>query len=242
MHLPKVIAHRGASQIAPENTLIAFETAHALGATWVEFDVMLTQDNIAIIHHDETFARILGLELQVQQTPYALIKDKDAGSWFDKKFFKARIPTLEQTLQCCADLGLSLNIELKTTRAYAEQTALKTLKLLQQFTFFTPENILFSSLDILALETVQAHAPEYQLGFIADNWLDVNKALALDLKLYSLNMHYSLLDQAHITALREQGYQILAFTVNDRTLAESLFERGICSVFSDNVRLLPNCY
>jgi glycerophosphoryl diester phosphodiesterase len=233
MYLPKVIAHRGASQIAPENTLIAFEKAHELGATWIELDVMLTQDNVAIVHHDDTFLRILGLNQNVQQTLYHQIKDLDAGSWFDEKFSYARIPTLAQTLTFCAHLGLGINIELKTTHAYAKQTALKTLDTLKQFKFFTPENILFSSIEILALETIEKNAPEYKLGLIADNWPDVNKGLAQDVKLYSLSLHYPMLDQNHTRSLREQGYQILAFTVNDRNIAQQLFAMGVCSIFSD---------
>ena len=71
MHLPKVIAHRGASQVALENTLPAFRKAHELGATWVEFDVMLTEDSVAIIHHDDTFLRILGVDKNVHQTSFA---------------------------------------------------------------------------------------------------------------------------------------------------------------------------
>ncbi len=239
MHLPKVIAHRGASQIAPENTLIAFEKARELGATWVEFDVMLTQDNVAIIHHDDTFARILGIEQNVQQTLYASIKNLDAGSWFNKTFSNIKIPTLEQTLGCCADLGLSLNIELKTTRPFAEQTALKTLDILKNFKFYHPENILFSSTEWLALETVRAKAPEYLLGLVADNWVDVHQALLQDLKLYSLSLHYPMLDLENVTRLRAQGYQILAFTVNDRVLAEDLFSLGVNSVFSDMPELNP---
>ena len=238
MRLPSVIAHRGASQIAPENTLIAFQKAHDLGASWIELDVMLTKDNIAIIHHDDTFERILGLDQNVQQTLYSQIKDLDAGSWFDKKFSSARIPTLEQTLTLCANLNLSINIELKTTNIYAEQTALKTLEVLKKFKFFTPENILFSSIEMLALKTIQAQAPEYKLGLIADNWPDVNKALNQDLKLYSLNLHYPMLNQDNVTDARVQGYQVLAFTVNDHALAENLFDIGVCSVFSDNVLLI----
>jgi glycerophosphoryl diester phosphodiesterase len=230
MHLPKVIAHRGASQIAPENTLIAFEKAHELGALWIELDVMLTKDNVAIIHHDDTFKRILDLDQNVQQTLYSQIKDLDAGN--------GRIPTLEQTLTLCADLNLSINIELKTTYDYAEQTALKTLEILSQFKFFTPENILFSSQEILALQTIQAKAPEYKLGLVADHWEDVNKALKQDLKLYALSLHYPMLEKDNMTAMRARGYQVLAFTVNDRALAERLFDMGVTSVFSDNVLLL----
>ncbi len=223
MHLPKVIAHRGASQIAPENSLQAFEKAHELGATWVEFDVMLTQDNIAIIHHDDTFKRILNLDQNVHETLYEEIKD--------------RIPTLEQVLTCCAHLRMSLNIEIKTTQVYAKQTALKTLEVLRTFKFFTPENILFSSLEIDALKTIHGQAPEFKLGLVADNWSDVNKILP-QLPLYALSLHYPMLTKELVKNMRNQGHEILAFTVNEPALAMELFDMGVSSVFSDNPLLL----
>lgn len=227
MHLPKLIAHRGASQIALENTLLAFKKAHELGATWVEFDVMLTQDDIAIIHHDETFTRILNLDQDVQQTPFAQIKN-----------FSASVPTLVEALMCCADLGLGLNIELKTTKQFAEQTALITLDILKQFKFYNSDNILFSSQEILALTTIHAQAPAFKLGLVADNWQDVNNALSAQIPFYSLSLHYPMLNQDNVKILRDRGYHILAFTVNDRTLAAQLLSLGVTSVFSDDVLLL----
>ncbi len=236
--LPPLIAHRGASGIAPENTLMAFATAQQLGAKWVEFDVMLTQDNMAIVHHDDTFARILGLNQTVHQMSYADIKTCDAGSWLDKKFSFVRIPTLAQTLSCCADLGLSLNIEIKTTAAFAKATAEETLAVLSKFNFYHPENVLISSQEPLALSTVYQQAPAYRLGLVADNWADVDAALSLDFKLYSLNLHYPMITPEKMAQVQAQQYHVLAFTVNDRALAECLFSLGVCSVFSDDVRLL----
>ncbi|MFA6036576.1 MAG: glycerophosphodiester phosphodiesterase family protein [Legionellales bacterium] len=226
MHLPKVIAHRGASQVALENTLLAFKKAHELGATWVEFDVMLTQDDVAIIHHDDTFKRILGLDQNVQQTPFSQIKN-----------FADQIPTLIEALMCCADLGLSLNIELKTTKDFAEQTALITLDILKQFEVYHPNNILFSSSELEALKTLHTHAPEFKLGLVADNWSDVDQALP-ELPLYALSLYYPMLTQELVTSINNKGYKILAFTVNDPSLAATLFNKGVCSVFSDNPSLL----
>lgn len=223
MHLPKVIAHRGASQIAPENSLQAFKKAHELGATWLEFDVMLTKDHIAIIHHDHTFKRILNLDKNVHETLYEEIKDS--------------IPTLDQTLIFCANLGLSLNIELKTTQTDAKQTALETLKVLKKHKFFTKDNILFSSQEIDALKILHEQAPEFKLGLVADHWSDVNDALP-QLPFYALSLHYPMLTQELVTNMRNQGYKILAFTVNDRCLASELFNIDVCSIFSDNPSLL----
>ncbi|MGA2654423.1 MAG: glycerophosphodiester phosphodiesterase family protein [Gammaproteobacteria bacterium] len=229
MHLPKVIAHRGASQIAPENTLIAFKKAQELGATWVEFDVMLTQDNIAIIHHDDTFKRILDLDQNVHQTPFSQIKH-----------FHDRIPTLIEALSCCADLDLSLNIELKTTKEFAHQTALMTLDILNLFKFYQPENILFSSQEMEALKIIYTASPAYRLGLVADNWDDVEHALQQDIPMYALSLHYPILTVDKVKEMLDRGLEVLAFTVNDQKLAFELFDRGVCSVFSDNPRLLLN--
>lgn len=238
MHLPKIIAHRGAKQLAPENTLMAFEKAHALGATWVEFDVMIMQCGTLIVHHDDTFLRILGLDQNVHETSYAQIKDLDAGSWFKPEFVDVRIPTFRQTLACCARLGLAMNIELKTTTAYAEQTALATLAQLREFAQFNPENVLISSLEILALQTFHQHAPEYLLGLVADNWPAIDHAQTTATPLYSLNLHYPMLNADTMKTIRAQSYEVLAFTVNSKELAEQLFALGVCSVFSDDPLLL----
>ncbi|HLF67379.1 MAG TPA: glycerophosphodiester phosphodiesterase family protein [Gammaproteobacteria bacterium] len=238
--LPPLIAHRGASKVTPENTLIAFATAQQLGASWVEFDVMITHDQTVIVHHDETYERILGLNARVYDTAYAAIKTHDAGSWFAEKFSFVRIPTLTQTLSCCADLGLSVNIELKTTAEYAQQTAVRTLEILSKFKFFNPSNVLISSQEVQALSTFYQHAPTYRLGLVADHWADVESALNLDFELYSLNLHHAIITPEKMTQVQAQGYQVLAFTVNERSLAEQLFSLGVCSIFSDDVQLLNN--
>lgn len=232
MHLPKVIAHRGANQIAAENSLLAFQKAHELGAQMVEFDVMLTKDNVAIIHHDETFKRILDIDQDVHETLFE-----------DIKSFHSRVPTLIEALSCCAQLNLSLNIELKTTKQFAHQTALMTFDILNLFKFYNPDNVLFSSQEIEALKTILALSPAYKLGLVADNWQDVDFAFEQRVPLYALSLHYSMLkNDVKVKQILDSGLLILAFTVNDPAVALDLLARGISSVFSDNPRLLTYSY
>jgi len=236
--LPRLIAHRGASLVTPENTLLAFERAAELGATWLEFDVQLMACDTLIVHHDDTFHRILNYDMPVKKTLYREIKDLDAGSWFAPKFADARIPTLQQTLQCCANLQFSLNIELKTEDDTAQQNAQATLELLKTFEYYTPNNIVISSKNLLALQTVQKIAPEYALGFITGDWQTALEATQSDLKLFSLHIHHETLTQARVQQLIEQNHQVLSFTINDFDLAQQLFAWGVCSVFSDDTLLL----
>src|SRR5476651_1884741 len=95
----KLIAHRGASAVAPENTLIALEKAHELGAAWIEADVRLTLDNEVIIFHDDTLNRCTNGRGLVRKTPYSVIAGLDAGSWFSPAYAGEKVSTLDQWLQ-----------------------------------------------------------------------------------------------------------------------------------------------
>ena len=108
-----VIAHRGASADAPENTLSAFRLARRLGAGMVELDVHQTKDRRLVVIHDPTLTRTTGVRAVVASWTLAGLADLDAGSWFAPRFARERVPTLEAVL---AVLGprMAVNIELKS--------------------------------------------------------------------------------------------------------------------------------
>src|SRR5688572_22496951 len=91
---PRVIAHRGASAYAPENTMAAFSRAHALGAQWIEFDVWLAACGEVVVLHDETLARTTNGYGRVTDFSYAALQPLDAGSWFGHQFRQEKILTL----------------------------------------------------------------------------------------------------------------------------------------------------
>ncbi len=96
--LPKIIAHRGASHDAPENTLAAFKLAWEQQADGIEGDFYLTPDNRVVCIHDKTTKRTAGTEVKVVETPYPELAKLDVGVWKDAKFRGERIPTLEEVL------------------------------------------------------------------------------------------------------------------------------------------------
>lgn len=110
---PLVIAHRGASRIAPENTLAAFRQAAADGADYIEFDVACTADGELVVIHDDTLDRTTDGRGPVQEITLQQIKQLDAGRWKDAAFAGERIPTLDETLATAAELGLGVYIEWK---------------------------------------------------------------------------------------------------------------------------------
>lgn len=94
----QIIAHRGFTKAAPENTLAAFEAAIAAGADAVELDVHLTKDGHLVVIHDGDVDRTTDGEGPVDEMTLAQIKALDAGSWFAPQFKGERVPTLDEAL------------------------------------------------------------------------------------------------------------------------------------------------
>ncbi|MEU5399337.1 glycerophosphodiester phosphodiesterase family protein [Streptomyces sp. NPDC005963] len=135
---PTVIAHRGASGYAPENTLAAIDLADDMGFDWVENDVQRTRDGQLVVIHDETLARTTDVEQRfpdrapwrVRDFTAAEIGTLDAGSWFGQKWTHARVPTLRQYLDRVDSNGQKLLLEIKRPELYPgiEKDTLRVLR------------------------------------------------------------------------------------------------------------------
>lgn len=132
MNRPSIIAHRGASANAPENTMAAFRLAYASGAEGLEFDVRLSKDGVPVVIHDATLERVGELRSKVSDLTLEELKQIDVGSWFDRKHKKRqrtdhsgeRIPTLDEVLELAKASDGPLYIELKCDQVSdAEATA-----------------------------------------------------------------------------------------------------------------------
>lgn len=107
-----VIAHRGASGHAPENTLAAFRLATESGADYFELDCRLTKDNAVVILHDADLERIAGHKVDAAALTLAEVQAFDAGSWYSNDFASERVPTLLQSLDVAApDCGVYVEIK-----------------------------------------------------------------------------------------------------------------------------------
>jgi len=110
-----VIAHRGASAYAPENTLRAFSLAADMGADWFELDCTLTQDEEVIVIHDDNTKRTAGKEKRVAAQTLAELKQLDAGAWKDPAFAGERLPTLAEALDLAKARQVGVYIEIKNS-------------------------------------------------------------------------------------------------------------------------------
>jgi glycerophosphoryl diester phosphodiesterase len=123
MRLPWVIAHRGASAAAPENTMAAFRKAAAMGAECIETDLHLSRDGRLVVMHDATLARTTNGDGLVKNFTFAELRKLDAGSWFSEEFKGERIPVVEDLLDFAGQTDLSLYLEIKGGAGYGVERA-----------------------------------------------------------------------------------------------------------------------
>jgi glycerophosphoryl diester phosphodiesterase len=129
MRLPWVIAHRGASAAAPENTMAAFRKAAAMGAECIETDLHLSRDGRLVVMHDATLARTTNGDGLVKNFTFAELRKLDAGSWFSEEFKGERIPVVEDLLDFAGQTDLSLYLEIKGGAGYGvERSVISALR------------------------------------------------------------------------------------------------------------------
>ena len=110
-----IIAHRGYSAIAPENTLAAFQAAVEYQAQGVELDVQLSADRVPIVVHDSTLNRTTNGEGSVHTKTLNQLQSLDAGSWFSSEFIGEKIPTFQTVLDLLKNTKITIYAEVKET-------------------------------------------------------------------------------------------------------------------------------
>lgn len=234
--LPELIAHRGASAYAPENTMPAFKRLRQFACQFVEYDVMLTQDAIPVVHHDFSLARTTNKQAQLADCDYTMLQTLDAGSWFDRRFKSARIPSLQQVLQFLNKQHIHSNIELKSPDAKQDRLVEKVYECIllnKQGDLSLP---LISSFQWSLLVAMRDLSKEIPIGVLLDSWDETVFTYIQRLRASSLHINVSLVSKERITHIKQQcpGLNIYAYTVNDRHVAHHCAAAGVDAIFSDH--------
>jgi glycerophosphoryl diester phosphodiesterase len=233
--LPPVIGHRGAAAVAPENTLAGLRRAHELGARWVEFDVKLSRDGRPILAHDDRLERTTDGRGRFAERTLAEILQLDAGGWFGPAFAGERVPTLEQALALCGELGLGINLEIKPCpgrELETAQVAVETLLAHWPDALPTP---LISSFAPACLAVARDLAPEVPRGYLAGR---LPRRWQAELAAYdcsTLNLDQRRLGPRQRAAVVAAGVKLLLYTVNDPGAAREQLAHGVSAVFTDRV-------
>ena len=231
--LPRLIAHRGASIEAPENTLAAIARAADRGAGGVELDVTISADGVPVILHDKTLDRTTDGTGPVVTQPYPSLTGLDAGLWFSDEFEGEPLPTLAAAAALVLDRNLALNLEFKPPTGHDRETAQQTIAILNAC-WPSYGNLLLSSFSVAALEAAHELAPRWPRGLITGappaDWRDIMRSLdCASLHCSASSVTPSLVDEVH-----KEGYRLLVWTVNEVPKARKLFALGIDGIITDD--------
>ena len=232
--LPRVFAHRCGGALAPENTLAGLLISAALGIRAVELDVMLSADGSPWLIHDELLERTTNGRGRVCDAADIMLQKLDAGTYQHRAFIGEPLPTFDAAATLCNELGLLVNVEIKPATGFevitGEVVARRIIDLWQGKPL-----PLVSSFSELSLEATRRVAPQLPLACLFDRPPVDWKARLHALSAFSLNCAASMLDGSVLREAMDSGIPVLCYTVNDRSFAESLFKRGVSSVFSDRI-------
>ena len=231
---PTVMAHRGLSADAPENTLYAFSDAISVGADFIELDVQQTKDGVLVVMHDSNLKRTTGVNKDIWDVNYADIQDLDAGSWFDPAYANARIPTLEETLQF-VDKRAKLNIEIKPTKHGSDTLEQDVANLITEYHY--TDACYVTSFSYGSLKKVKEVNPDIRTGYLMSvaygQFYSLQYADA-----FSLNKVF--VTSQVVNAAHQQGKQIFAWTVNSVSEVRSLCNLHVDSIITDDPVMVQN--
>jgi glycerophosphoryl diester phosphodiesterase len=232
------IAHRGASSVAPPNTLSAVRKAYELGADGVEFDVRLSGDGVPVVIHDSTVLLPDGSNPRVADLTLEQLKAIDVGSQFDAAYRREQIPTLEELLTWAKD-RLLLNLELKSTSAL--DTRLPAAAVAEVERLRLGSSVLISSFNPFALLQTKRLAPHLQLGMLASHAFPCQRLLMLLgslLAVSAIHPEHTVIDRLYISRARRRRMQVQAWTVDEPAEMRRLIGLGVNGIITNLPQVL----
>lgn len=231
-----VIAHRGASAYAPENTMSAFKKAVAMKAEMIELDVIMSSDGIPFCFHDAELDRCTNAKGLFVNFSSDSLKKLDAGSWFSDEYEGEHIPTLDEAL-AFAKGKIAVNIEIKTesvsdtSKGGVEE---KVLELVNKHEML--DNVIFSSFDYRALVHLRALEPAATTALLYNGPTDESNnpvELVEELQTDAFNCSWKELSPEWLKLLKENGIPFNIYTVNKAEQMTEIIELGAAGIFSD---------
>ena len=229
--LARVIAHRGASGSAPENTLAAISLAHKGGATCVELDASISQDGIPFVHHDDTLERCTNASGYLCSHTAEQLDKVSADSGMADYAGEA-LPRLQAAINLLTNLQMGLNLEIKPTPGLEEPTALAVCEVIRESWPIDLPLVLSSfSRESLAVarDTLPGAARALIVCAVPNDWQHQTQLL----QCRNLHMAAPLLTSEIASDITTAGLGLYCFTVNDVEEAKRLLAMGAHGVFSD---------
>ena len=241
---PKIVAHRGGGTLAPENTFAALRCGLAYGFHAVEFDVMLSQDGIGVVIHDERLGRTVQGSGLVSEYRAADLAAMDAGSWFSPLFADETIPNYGQFIDYCTLQRIWMNIEIKPVPGFERDTgrvaaAVAAAYFAADIAVGDPARLpLLSSFSAEALAAAREAAPGLPRALLIDQLPADWQAQARQLDVVAIHTNHLHLTPALARAVKEAGFGLFCYTVNQPERAREILGWGVDGLCTDRIDLI----
>lgn len=232
----RVVAHRGASAVAPENTVAALLAAARLRADAVEFDVRRTADDVLVLAHDPTWARTTdAAQVLPGRAPWRVedltldeVRRLDAGAWAGPAFAGQQVPTLAEALEALRPTGLHALVELKAPDAATVPLLVETLAR----TRLVHARVTVQSFDAGAVRRLRQELPRMRVGVL---FRRVTRARIRELAGWAdlVNVHHAWLHRGLVEEARAHGLSCYAWTVNHPATVRRLVALGVAGLVTD---------
>lgn len=240
----EIIAHRGASYDAPENTLASVKLGWEQNADAVEIDIYLTSDGKVVAHHDKTTKKIGGPDVDVAAQTLAELQKHDAGAWKNERYRGERIPTLASILETIPD-GKRLFIEIK-----CGAEVLPELRRVIDASGKKPEQMALIGFGYETMAAAKKEFPKHEVFWVVNVKQDeqtgvwapardelIEQALAAGLDGLDLSAR-PIMDREYIDAVKAKGLSFCVWTVNDPAEARRLRDAGVEGITTDRPAFL----
>jgi glycerophosphoryl diester phosphodiesterase len=231
--LPYLIAHRGYSHIAPENTIVAFKKAIGLGFWGCETDIRMTVDGHWVCMHDATLDRTTNGTGPVEAMTLAEARQLDAGSWHDSRFAGEQIPTLEEYLHICRLGRLVSYVEIKGPARSTQDLERVVLAIDDQIGL---RNSVIISFSLTHLKCIRQISKDVRLGYLTMAEVDsvmLNEVISLENAF--LDAYHRFVTAASMGLARSSGVSVECWTVDTCQDAREKISYGVAGITSNAI-------
>ncbi len=241
-----VVAHRGYSEIAPENTIPAFIAAAENGFTSVECDIEWTKDNVPVILHDSTINRtarkkngwIFFFKHKCSDYTFDELLEFDFGRWKGKEFKGTKIPSFTQLLDCCDEYNLNLYVEIKETDNFDKEKAQILAEEVRKAGL--EDKVTWISFNADYLKMMSKIMPDSRLGYLSketpnEDTIEILDELKTRRNEVFLDVKASKMTEKASDKLDDAGYDFEAWTVDNSDVLEQMYDYDCTGITTNSL-------
>lgn len=247
---PLILGHRGASALAPENTLSAFTRAIEDGADGIEFDVRLSRDELPVVIHDDTLKRTGLIDRPVSELTAAELQEVDVGSWFAQRpgrdpagraFAGEPLPLLSQVFDLFSQLSGLLYVEMKCETQQGAILAAQVVRLVREYQLF--DRVVVESFDLPSIQEVKKIDAGIRTAALFEPQLSHPISTLRRLKMIDraiechadeIALHHTLAGTAVVEGSVKRGLEVVVWTVDEPSWVKRATSLGVKALISNN--------